>query len=100
MPERPAPTISTSKCSFCVVISMGHPNLPPSWPGIVPAIHVCAQMDSKDVDARHRRQVYAVCAQTAMAGHDEKLALPTGATVIPGREQRERTRNLEIPGSR
>src|SRR6202790_1717444 len=26
----------------------------------------------KDVDARHRRQVYAVCAgQTAMAGHDE-----------------------------
>src|SRR5216683_1681349 len=27
----------------------------------------------KDVDARHRRQVYAVCArQTTMAGHDEE----------------------------
>jgi len=26
----------------------------------------------KDVDARHRRQVYAVCAkQTALAGHNE-----------------------------
>jgi hypothetical protein len=29
-------------------------------------------MKKKDVDARQRRQVYAVCAmQTAMAGHDE-----------------------------
>jgi len=41
--------------------------------GLVPAIHVllfCAI--KKDVDARHRRQVYAVCAeQTAMAGHDD-----------------------------
>jgi hypothetical protein len=37
----------------------GHPRL--SW--------------SQDVDARHRRQVYAVCArQTAMAGHDGKHA--------------------------
>ena len=37
--------------------------------GLVPAIHVfCYQV----VDARHRRQVYAVCArQTATAGHDE-----------------------------
>jgi hypothetical protein len=46
----------------------------PSWPGFVPAIHVLpAQLlATKDVNARHRRQVYAVCAkQTAMAGHDE-----------------------------
>ncbi len=40
--------------------------------GLVPAIHVFLLKGRKDVDARHRRQVYAVCArQTAMAGHDE-----------------------------
>jgi len=45
-----------------------------SWPGFVPAIHVfLAQVKLRqDVDARHRRQVYTVCAkQTAMAGHGE-----------------------------
>jgi hypothetical protein len=42
--------------------------------GLVPAIHVFCETDRKqDVDARHRRQVYAVCAQTAMAGHDEEI---------------------------
>src|SRR5882724_12234933 len=40
--------------------------------GLVPAIHVFCFTRKEDVDARHRRQVYAVCAkQTAMAGHDE-----------------------------
>jgi hypothetical protein len=39
--------------------------------GLVPAIHVLLAA-KKDVDARHRRQVYAVCArQTTMAGHDD-----------------------------
>ncbi len=39
--------------------------------GLVPAIHVLA-LQKKDVDARERRQVYAVCVkQTAMPGHDE-----------------------------
>jgi hypothetical protein len=39
--------------------------------GFIPAIHVFDRISKKDVDARHRRQVYAVCAaQTAMAGHD------------------------------
>jgi hypothetical protein len=38
---------------------------------LCPAIHAYCSA-TKDVDARHRRQVYAVCAkQTAMAGHDE-----------------------------
>jgi hypothetical protein len=42
--------------------------------GLVPAIHVLLSDSRKDVDARHRRQVYAVCArQTAMAGHDEEM---------------------------
>src|SRR3984893_12676757 len=38
--------------------------------GLVPAIHVFSSYHTKeDVDARHRRQVYAVCArQTAMGG--------------------------------
>jgi hypothetical protein len=42
--------------------------------GLAPAIHVFfgAKISKQDVDARHRRQVYAVCARhTAMAGHDE-----------------------------
>jgi len=41
--------------------------------GLVPAIHVLLSSPSKkDVDARQRRQVYALCAgQAAMAGHDE-----------------------------
>jgi hypothetical protein len=56
-----------------------------SWPGIavgttaslplayVPAIHVFLAEIQIDVDARDRRQVYAVCASlTAMPGHDEK----------------------------
>src|SRR5258708_287643 len=39
----------------------------------VPAIHVFGPARKKDGDARHRRQVYAVCArQTAMAGHDNE----------------------------
>jgi hypothetical protein len=43
-----------------------------SWLGFVPAIHVFLLKRRKNVDARHRRQVYAVCASlTAMAGHDE-----------------------------
>jgi hypothetical protein len=38
--------------------------------GLDPAIHDFLRK-KQDVDARHRRQVYAVCAkQTAMAGHD------------------------------
>jgi hypothetical protein len=41
--------------------------------GLDPAIHVFFTVGIKDVDARHRRQVYAVCArQTAMAGYDGK----------------------------
>ncbi len=43
--------------------------------GLVPAIHVLAYRNKKDVDARHRRQVYAVCArQTGLAGHDEEFS--------------------------
>src|SRR5450432_56764 len=39
--------------------------------GLVPAIHVLSFAREKDVDARGRRQVYAVCAtQTTMPGHD------------------------------
>src|SRR5205814_133696 len=34
---------------------------------------MCGTSAKKDVDARHRKQVYAVCArQTAMAGHDKR----------------------------
>jgi hypothetical protein len=45
--------------------------------GLVPAIHVLNASLPKDVDARHRRQVYAVCAKhTAMAGHDEEYGAP------------------------
>jgi hypothetical protein len=37
--------------------------------------------DCKDMDARHRRQVYAVCArQTATAGHDEVEFFVTSAS--------------------
>jgi hypothetical protein len=39
-----------------------------SWPSTS-----FAKRRKQDVDARHRRQVYAVCAQTAMAGHDEGI---------------------------
>jgi hypothetical protein len=56
------------------------------WPGKsakrvfaldVPAIYVFGSHYKKDVDTRHRRQVYAVCArQTAMAGHDENYYSP------------------------
>src|SRR6267378_3924563 len=46
----------------------GHPRL--SW--------------SQDVDARHRRQVYAVCArQTAKAGHDGKHTFATSRRDAP-----------------
>jgi len=38
--------------------------------GLDPAIHVFEHNLKEDVDARRRRQVYAVCVQTAMAGHD------------------------------
>jgi hypothetical protein len=38
--------------------------------GLVPAIHDLTR-GTKDVDARDRRQVYAVCEQTAMPGHDD-----------------------------
>src|ERR1700732_224565 len=59
---------------------------------LCPAIHVfAAELDCKDVDARHK------------AGHDENtLRRPTAAAtaVIPGRLRSERTRNLEIPGWR
>jgi hypothetical protein len=42
--------------------------------GLDPAIHVFLHLCCKDVNARHRRQVYAVCAdQAAAAGHDESL---------------------------
>jgi hypothetical protein len=38
-----------------------------------PAIHVLV-LQKKDVDARQRRQVYAVCVkQTAVPGHDGQL---------------------------
>ncbi len=44
-----------------------------------PRLHFACGLHKKDVDARHRRQVYAVCAiQTAMAGHDEE-----GVAVTP-----------------
>src|SRR5579863_8782803 len=72
MPDSPAPTIRTSKCSPCFVVSMARPTLSPSWPRysrpedgvasarLCPAIHVFAfYIDCKDVDARHK------------AGHDE-----------------------------
>jgi len=39
---------------------MGHPNLPPSWPGFVPAIHAFMARVIQDVDTRDKR------------GHDEK----------------------------
>jgi hypothetical protein len=42
---------------------------------------------SKDADARHRRQVYAVCAkQTATAGHDDarKKSHSVGLLIEPG----------------
>jgi hypothetical protein len=59
----------------------------------VPAIHVFACAKHKDVDARHRRQVYAVCAkQTAVAGHDE-INIP--CVVGPSR-QRPRQQTLDI----
>jgi hypothetical protein len=60
MPDSLAPTISTSTCSFGEVVAIFRSDLPPSSPGFVPAIHVFDQIDSKDVDARHK------------AGHDEK----------------------------
>src|ERR1700723_3861407 len=42
--------------------------------GLVPAIHAFLAARTQDVDARHRRQVYVVCArQTTMAGHDRIL---------------------------
>ena len=47
--------------------------------GLVPAIHVFSSYHTKeDVDARHRRQVYAVCAGlTALAGHGEFAGEPS-----------------------
>src|SRR5260370_38640824 len=47
--------------------------IPSSWPGSTrPSTSSSHRLDKEDVDARHRRQVYAVCAkQTAMAGPDE-----------------------------
>src|ERR1700676_1531176 len=89
MPESPAPTIRMSKCSICLVASMGHLNAP-VMAGLVPAIHVFAtHQDCKDVDARHK------------AGHDENNSVRLlRSPVIPGRSRSERTRNLEIPGSR
>src|SRR6266403_2563932 len=43
-----------------------------SWPGWSRPSTSFSLRLREDVDARHRRQVYAVCAsQTAMAGHDE-----------------------------
>src|SRR6266550_1676846 len=43
-----------------------------SWPGVSRPSTSLLRLWSQDVDARHRRQVYAVCArQTAMAGHDD-----------------------------
>jgi hypothetical protein len=42
--------------------------------GLIPAIHLFAADQKKDVDARQRRQVYAVCAGwTSLAGHDEVI---------------------------
>src|ERR1700686_1431140 len=47
----------------------------PDSRGLVPAIHVLGRQ-KKDVDARHRSHVYAVCAkQTAVAGHEEIYSL-------------------------
>jgi hypothetical protein len=45
--------------------------------GLVPAIHVClSAVLNRDVDARHRRQVYAVCASlTALPGMPRITAL-------------------------
>jgi hypothetical protein len=36
--------------------------------GLVPAIHVFLEYVNKDVDPRHRRQVYAVCANADYYG--------------------------------
>jgi uncharacterized membrane protein len=47
-----------------------------------PAIHAFAGR-AKNVDARERRQVYAVCAkQTAMPGHDERRTKPQLRSVL------------------
>src|ERR1700676_5275482 len=74
MPDSPAPTISTSKCSDGMVISRGRYALP-SWPSFVPAIHVFAHTDCKDADARHK------------PGHDENTSL-RGDDALHGCEQR------------
>ena len=47
----------------------------PDTRGLVPAIHVFQV--KKDVDARHRRQVYAVCArQTLRPGMTSEMPKP------------------------
>jgi hypothetical protein len=50
-----------------------------SWPGLTRP-STTFSFAKQDVDARHRRQVYAVCAkQIAMAGHDEKKNKKAGS---------------------
>src|SRR3984893_14934688 len=65
MPDRPAPTIRTSRCSGDVLVSMARPvhrhGRPPSRPATP---RLLAWVDCKDVDAQHK------------AGHDENLGLP------------------------
>src|SRR5258708_34186892 len=53
------------------------PYISSSWPGLSRPSTSFLRRCSDDVDARERRQVYAVCArQTAMPGHDaERLRL-------------------------
>jgi hypothetical protein len=49
-----------------------------------PRLHFACGLHKKDVDARHRRQVYAVCAiQTAMAVYDEEGAAVTSPKSVP-----------------
>jgi hypothetical protein len=48
-----------------------------SWPGLVPAIHVFAYRNKKDVAPGKRRQVYAVCARlTALPGMTKRDVVP------------------------
>jgi hypothetical protein len=49
---------------------MGNPSSFAVMAGLVPAIHVFADV-YKDVDARHNRRVERRRSSTAMAGHDE-----------------------------
>jgi hypothetical protein len=71
--------------------------------GLVPAIHVFAAAEKENVDARHRRQVYAVCASlTALPGMTSSdysvPASPACVTTLPQRAISEAMKRCSSSG--